>query len=504
MKTNVKRLALTAMLLTGASIASAEQNSQSVGDFPGYGETAYFHEDATYAEGAELTATDFVGDNHVGDSHVGDLPLEPALAGEYQAASHVLPEPIGDGLKTLAQPFDGQLPQALTSLRPLSGDRAKTSCETLSDSDCDGNGLPTNLMSRLIGRLEGSDYWASSEALLWFTPNRSMPALITTSDPATLPVLPEGGPNSVETVFGDDINGEPSGGIRLDFGKKMTENLSVGGRFWWLGNSDDSYFGSDDGSNMSIGRPYFNTDIGANDALLVAFQPTDLSGNDPHFSGSVAGRSQLKLWAAEGYAKLNLASIDNCKIDLIGGYTHFSINDMLSIESQTLDENTARLRRYSDYFENDNEFNGGQIGFQFALKRGRWSASSLTKIHLGNMNQRVQIAGSSSDQTFPAPATNASNGMLAMGNQGNYERDTFSFAPEANIKIGYAVRDNVNFTLGYSFIYFDNVSLVGDVIDTSLDPLFLNTSVSGSNPAFKFDDSSLWVQGIDFGLTIEI
>ena len=50
MKTKFRRLALTAMLLSGTSLAFADQGTGSmVGDLPGFGEDAYFDEDAAYA-----------------------------------------------------------------------------------------------------------------------------------------------------------------------------------------------------------------------------------------------------------------------------------------------------------------------------------------------------------------------------------------------------------------------------------------------------------------------
>jgi len=506
MKRNLKRIALIALLLSWSNAAYGDQTGLSVGDLPGYGEKAYFDQEATYAPGAELTSN-FVGDSHVSDNHVGDLPLSVSIDGEVQAASHALPRPIPSTLKAVSQPLEGQIPRKLKVLAPMSrGQHSakcdQVGCEPTCESSAGANAAANRVMGRMKKRLEQGDYWMSTEALLWFTQNRSMPALITTSDPQTLPILPEGGADNVQTVFGDDINGEASGGIRLDFGKRLTEDFSIGGRFWWLGNNDDSYAASDDGSTMSIGRPFYNVGIQENDALLVAIDPVDV--NDSNFTGSVVGRSQLKLWAAEGYGLINLAWVENCSIDLIGGYSHFSISDMLSMQSETIDEDTARIRRYNDQFDIDNEFNGGQIGFNLAMSQGRWSATSMTKIHLGNMNQQVRIIGSSFDQTPPVAPNITSGGLLAMGNQGEYERDNFSFVPEVNFKIGYSIQDNVNFTLGYSFIYFDNVALVGDIIDTNVDSLFLNTGLSGARPSFDFDDSGLWVQGIDFGLTIQI
>ena len=105
MKTNLKRLALIALILSGGSTAFGDQTDQSVGDLPGYGETAYFHEDATYAENA-LEAPNFVGDSHVGDDYVGDLEM-PGL--KVHSASHALP----------ASPTTGSPGKINASLTPL-------------------------------------------------------------------------------------------------------------------------------------------------------------------------------------------------------------------------------------------------------------------------------------------------------------------------------------------------------------------------------------------------
>ena len=493
MKTNLKRLALIALILSGGSTAFGDQTDQSVGDLPGYGETAYFHEDATYAENAEKSPT-FVGDSHVGDDYVGDLPLEmPSL--KVQSASHALPT-----APTAVSP--AKINATLTPLQALKASKSSANCEPTCES-AGGSEAAGSLMGRINRKMQQSDYWMSTEALLWFAPNRAMPSLITTSDPQTLPVLPEGGAGNVETAFGDQVNGEVSGGVRLDFGKQVSEDFSIGGRLWWMANNDDSYSASGNGSEMSIGRPFYNVSLLDNDALLVALeQPA--GSNDPNFTGAIAAQSQISLWAAEAYGLITLAEVEGSSLDLIGGYSHFSIDDSLLIQSVSINEDTARIREITDSFDIENRFNGGQIGFKFAMNHGRWTASSLTKIHLGNMNQKVNIAGSWVDQVPPLAPTTRAGGLLAVGNQGEFQRDTFAFAPEVNFKLGYSIRDNVNLTLGYSFIYFDNVALVGDVIDTHVDDDWIALGIPGSRPAFDFDDSSLWVQGLDFGLTIEI
>ncbi|MGI9473944.1 MAG: BBP7 family outer membrane beta-barrel protein [Rubripirellula sp.] len=46
--------------------------------------------------------------------------------------------------------------------------------------------------------------------------------------------------------------------------------------------------------------------------------------------------------------------------------------------------------------------------------------------------------------------------------------------------------------------------LSGDVIDRNIDPNAFNTGSFGTSPAFNFDDSSMWVQGLDLGLVIDM
>lgn len=90
-----------------------------------------------------------------------------------------------------------------------------------------------------------------------------------------------------------------------------------------------------------------------------------------------------------------------------------------------------------------------------------------------------------------------------MGNQGTFERDEFTFVPEMNFKLGYRFRDHVEMTVGYTFVMFNDVALAGDNVDRVVDASFLNSpGPFGTRPAFDFQDSSLWVQGLDLGLAI--
>jgi hypothetical protein len=331
---------------------------------------------------------------------------------------------------------------------------------------------------------------------MWFLQDRDMPPLVTTSPVGTLPVL---GDPQTNIAFGNGVEGELSVGVRTDYGKWVTDNVGIGGRFWIMSENNDSFSAAGDGTGDSIGRPFLDLAFGGESAMLVNL--------DGVLTGAVAADNSIDIWAAEAYSRVRFSCAKNCRLDFIGGYSHFEIKDKLAIASNTTNliaPQAGRIRTFRDFFEQENKFDGGQLGFEMVITRGRWMARSLTKVHLGNMNQRTTIAGVSTDETPGAGVNITSGGLLAQGQQGVYERDVFAFAPEANFKLAYRVRCNVLLSAGYSFIYWDNVALTGDAVDTVIsDASQLNTGTFGPRPAFVPNDSSLWVQGLDLGVIID-
>lgn len=499
MKTRFRGLVLTAMLLSGTSMTFAQQ-AASVGDLPGFGEEAYFHEEATYAP----------------VSYVGDQPYQ----GQSASASSSF-NPIG---ASQLQPTFGGAGAELKTVSALQGTACDApgygfdfgsgaaDCNDPCDDPCDNDrglfGLG-KLGNWKLGKGKGRDLfkvfdkvdnctWGSLEALFWFTPDRDMIPLVTTSNVGTQPILPEGGANNVTTVWGDGIDGQAVFGGRGEVGRFFTKNVGFGGRLWYVFPDDDDFFISGDGSGGSIGRPFFDTNAGSvgENAFLIA--------EDTVFIGSVTGETKLEMWAAEAFSRVRLSCNNSCRLDFIGGYSHFELDDTLSISSTQVTVGTGRTRIFNDLFETENRFNGGQVGFEMVITRGRWMARSLTKVHLGNMNQRVRIDGSNSDELAPTPPNFVDGGMLALGNQGVYERNEWSFAPEANFKLAYRMHEHALISVGYTFVYWDNVSLTGDVVDRLIDSTEIgNAAPFPARPAFAFDDSSLWTQGLDVGLVVD-
>lgn len=347
------------------------------------------------------------------------------------------------------------------------------------------------------------DAWLSAELLLWFPQQRRTPPLAVTAPAGVDPVIGDGG----HTAFGGDVGGGLTPGFRIDAGRYLTKNFGIGGRFWFLGEDSEGFAASGDGTGTSIGRPFYDVDVPGNRSIRVNLA-------DDVFFGDVSIESELDLIAAEAYGRLNFHRDSNYQVDLLGGYTFFGIDDRLSAQSTTVSGANAgsvggtpgQVRTFHDEFDAENRFHGGQLGMEMSLTQGRWMLTSLTKVHLGNMNQSIGIRGTGTDDPDGVSgATSYDAGALALDTQGEFERDRFAFAPEVNLKLAYRFRPNVLLSVGYSFLYFDNVLLAGEHVD----PLF--DTGGGAPPSggpfnqrpFEFRDSSLWVQGIDLGFVLD-
>ncbi|MDG2219829.1 MAG: BBP7 family outer membrane beta-barrel protein [Rubripirellula sp.] len=536
MKTNFKRLTLAALLLAGTSASALADDKAVVSDLPGFGEAAYFHADGAYVsdtESAQSAFPDSISQEPPADGTdqfgLGDLvsnalgfdlgaTVAPQTGGPILGSGTTLvgdlagfseDQYVGDQpIRSVnSNPLAAYQPIGATELQPATflGHIAGASCDSC-DGACDGgcdSARGKHSRHKLLSLFDRCDNstWASSEALLWFTQSRDMIPLVTVGPAGSDPTFNDDLtlPAGTSVAFGDSLEGDLSVGFRGDYGHWISNNVGLGGRFWIMTESEDSFAAGGAGTGISIARPFLNLTPSGEDSVIIN---NDGSGSLSQFGGNVAASSSLNLWAAEAYSRLKFSCDKQHRVEFIGGFSHFEIDDELSITSTSIENANSRVTTFSDRFEAENRFNGGQLGFEMIINRGKWTARSLTKVHLGNMNQKYTIAGTTSD-TLSGTTSNFDVGMLARGNSGTFEEDVFSFIPEANFKLAYQVRKNMQFSVGYSFLYFDNVALNGAIMDRVItDGADLQTGTVGARPAFVHNDSSLWVQGIDLGLSV--
>lgn len=426
----------------------------------------------------QVTATVYIGDDVSPASGAGSpsdrAPRNAATESPYRAASH---HPVGPHTSSAAN-----------------GVPCDSDCDTafgkIGSAVCAGN----------------TTVWMKAELLLWFPQERHTPPLGVRSAPGTVPLLnPAVSPTAVP--FGDSFGGGLVPGFRGDIGRYFADGVfGLGGRVWVLGDDQESLNYGGNGLGESLGVPFFNTNP---DPAFFGENAVFISFNDgvPRSQGDVAVRSSLSIVAAEIYGRALMSESKNHRLELLGGYSHFNIADELNIRIQSIELPSGLQTVFNDSFNTRNEFHGGQIGSEISLKQGRWTASSLTKVHLGNMSQRVNINGNTAQGILPAATTVvADQGLFARGevlDLSGFKRDVFAFAPEMNLKLGYQFRDHVNLHVGYTFVYWNDVVLAGDQVNRNV---YIDTSNFNANDTARHTgvkSGGYFVQGIDLGATIE-
>lgn len=345
------------------------------------------------------------------------------------------------------------------------------------------------------------DTFGSVEFLMWWGKGTSLPPLVTTSD--TTPLTPQGnagvlGLNTTTILFGNQMGGNKlQGGGRVTAGLWLDpgHNVAVGGRFFGTG-GDGTRFNQNATDNPILAIPFFNASLNQEDSLIIAYPGFNRGRIDAHLTTN-------NIIGAEAFGEIMMSRDSRRRIDLVGGYQFFRMDDWLQIDStSTLNQAGNPLNGLqidvTDRFSTRNQFHGGEFGLRARMARGQWSLNMLGLVGLGNMNQQVTIAGITTT-TPNGGASNTDNGGLFTqpSNIGVYERNRFAWIPQFTGNLNYHVNPNVSFHIGYNIMWITNVALSADQMDTTVN---LNQPVGPNRPAFTFNDTEYWLQGINWGM----
>jgi len=376
---------------------------------------------------------------------------------------------------------------------------------TMSNDDASPLPLANCLDNRCSGTGAG---WVQTEYLLWWLRGDSLPALVTQGTGTSTGKLGQPG---TQVLFGDsDANGNARSGGQVTAGWWFDPSQCCGvqASYFMLGGVASRYAGGSSG-NPILARPFYNTLTGAPDAEAIAF-PGSIAGN-------VAAASQSgSLLGAELLLRCNLCSgcwgTANYRLDGLAGYRFLYLNESVSVqENLTTTGNTNGVPLgttigVGDSFGASNQFHGGEVGLAALLTRGPWSLSLTGKLGLGLTQEYVNINGST---TVTAPGTTPvtmPGGLLALAtNIGGHTSNVFSVVPESDFTVGYQISKNWSLTAGYTFLYWSNVVRPGSEIDTHVNPNLIPPVVPGgdAHPAFSFNRSGLWAQGVSLGLLFQ-
>jgi len=330
----------------------------------------------------------------------------------------------------------------------------------------------------------------------WFSRGRNTPTLVTTS-PTGTPQVDAGvlGVGTTSTLYGDDSigNGIRAGG-RATFNHLFSDNITTATvRFWGVEDKSET-FATNSTVQDIIARPYFAANLGQQNAFLVAFPGV----TDP---GSIRVLSKNDLIGADAWLSRNWYNDGCTSVDVLGGYQFTRLDDSLTISStSTLLQPNAVISIF-DSFRTQNEFHGGSMGVIARSYRGAITLEGLFKMALGNMRQSVIVNGNTTVTPAGSVPTTSAGGLLAQPtNIGTQQDNRFAFSPEVNLNLIYNVNQNWRLVGGYSFIYWNNVVLAGNQIDTNVNLTQVPGPIAGPlSPAPKFQRTDFWVQGISLG-----
>jgi hypothetical protein len=339
--------------------------------------------------------------------------------------------------------------------------------------------------------------WAKFDVLLWWRQGRDLPPLVTT-DPATESPLQAGVLPDAQILFGDGrVSSDMQAGGRVDLGTwtDLRQCIGVGWRFFGLGD-DSTEFNITSLQNPVLAIPFTDVTNG-NDALLVAFP--GLRSGQVNFSAS------SNVIGNDVYARFLICRDHDSRLDFLTGWHYSRIEDSIQLRSRvTITDTTSvdfgTVTNVSDRFDARNSFNGGILGLLWERQCGCWSTTALARMALGNMSERVTINGAT-QITRPTGQNQSSNTGLfaASSNIGTYSRDEFTAVTEVGLTLGYRWGRCTQLTVGYTFIYWNDVVAAADAINPTL-----GTSAGGQQqPQFSFEHSDYWVQGLNLGFVRE-
>jgi hypothetical protein len=95
--------------------------------------------------------------------------------------------------------------------------------------------------------------------------------------------------------------------------------------------------------------------------------------------------------------------------------------------------------------------------------------------------------------------------LAQASNIGRYNQNQFCVVPELGANVGYQLTPRLRLICGYTFIYWSRVARAGDQIDFNVNGSQLpNSGIAPTgdtrHPAFAFQQTDFWAQGINAGL----
>jgi hypothetical protein len=336
--------------------------------------------------------------------------------------------------------------------------------------------------------------------ILWWLREGRVPALLTTSSPASRGFLDQPdtrilyGDDRLETRHDDQFNG-----IRFTLGWMNADGeFGVEARAFFL-ERDSTYFkASSDGSEL-LAIPYFNAVTGMPDSRIIA-------GPDPTrglLSGAFVGYSRIEWFGEEVNTVLPMTAGDGWRLDLLAGLRFLQMRDRFdeTATSRSVSDGGAQLWGLVDNIRTGNAYYGGQVGLSGESTFGRLFVQVRGTMGIGGDDELVRTFGGKLYQT-PTMRTTTPTGLFVQpSNTGSMSRGNFDGAGEADVNVGYRLTSWARLVVGYTFLYWADPLRAGDQIETVVNHGQTNHPTPAV-PTVPFKGDALWAQGVNAGVEL--
>lgn len=352
--------------------------------------------------------------------------------------------------------------------------------------------------------------WIQADYLTWWIKGNNVPALVTTSPPGT--------PRDQAGVMGFPDTQVLHGNEKID------ENHRFGGRLiggWWLddwqeagfqghwfslgdGANDGNFFASSTGDPI-LARPFFNVVLPGEDSELVAYPGV--------VEGSVQVLTSSEMHSAGIVYRRRWRQWDHARLDWFAGYRFLRFREALQVTEDLVSTDPGGVVAVGttfdveDRFLVENDFHGGDMGVVAQWAYGCLDLEAVARLALGNMRRQLDVDGRTVITDPTGPSSESPGGLLALPtNMGRTVDDEFAMVPELSLNARYRLTDTVSLVFGYNLLYMTDVLRTGDQIDRNINPTQLpgGGGLTGDpRPAPRFNDTSLWAQGVNFGIVLE-
>ncbi len=333
--------------------------------------------------------------------------------------------------------------------------------------------------------------WVGGGGLLWWIKDGWTPPLATAPDGTIGGMLDYGRFNGVRAETGIWFDDRHTSGMFLE--GFALEQKSVSATLTGMG---------------PIVRPLYN--VLTNSAVDVIVASPGVA------FGRIDRDTSSRLWSASAGFVKNIAYCPATHtVDVFFGVRHLDLDETLQVRQETtalagtlaLAGAQVNALRITDRFDARNLFTGGEIGVRAEARLGPLFLAGCARVAVGPNHESINVFGRTEEIDGPRSAL---GGLLAVpgGNAGGQVTNRFAVVPAVNGTVGCQLTQNLRASIGYDFLYINDVARAGGQIDPTFNPRLVPASLlfgAQSGPAAprattRRDD--FYAHGVQFGLEL--